>query len=135
MLPKAPPRARPRFSSRSSCVDFGLPPLKITYQNNTPALDSAITTLRQQWQQALGVTVTTQTMDFVPLVQAETKSACTQSNLALCQNQGLQMWVAAWGADYPDPQDWITQQFDQNAPNNMSNYGQNLGDTAKTQQQ
>lgn len=112
-----------------------LPPLKITYQNNTPALDSAITTLRQQWQQALGVTVTTQTMDFVPLVQAETKSACTQSNLALCQNQGLQMWVAAWGADYPDPQDWITQQFDQNAPNNMSNYGQNLGDTAKTQQQ
>ncbi|HEY0756084.1 MAG TPA: ABC transporter substrate-binding protein [Ktedonobacteraceae bacterium] len=111
------------------------PPVKITYQSKTPILDRMLTTIRQEWQQTLGVTVTMQQMDFLPLVQAEAKTACTQSNSALCQNQGLQMWVAAWGADYPDPQDWITLQFDQNAPNNMSNYGQNLSTSAKMQQQ
>ncbi|HEX7736266.1 MAG TPA: peptide ABC transporter substrate-binding protein [Ktedonobacteraceae bacterium] len=111
------------------------PPVKITYQSAMPALDNMINTLRQQWQQALNVNVTTQTMDYEPLVQAETKTACTQNDLAPCLNQGLQMWIAAWGADYPDPQNWITQQFDQNAPNNLLNYGQNLGTTAKAQQQ
>ena len=111
------------------------PPVKITYQSNMPALDNEITTLRQQWQQALNVNVTTQVMDFIPLLQAEAKTACTQSDLTKCQNQGLQMWAAAWGADYPDPQDWTTLQFDLNAPNNYWNYGQNLGTTAKSQQQ
>lgn len=111
------------------------PPVKITYQSNTPALDNTITTLRQQWRQVLGVNVTTQVMDFVPLLQAEAKTACTASDPARCQNQGLQMWAAAWGADYPDPQDWTSLQFDQNAPNNQSNYGQNLGAGAKSQQQ
>lgn len=111
------------------------PPVKISYQSNVPALDNEITTLRQQWQQELGVTVTTQVMDFIPLLQAEAKTACTQSDLAKCQNQGLQMWAAAWGADYPDPQDWITLQFNLNAPNNAWNYGQNLSTAAKAQQQ
>ncbi len=111
------------------------PPVKITYQSNTPALDNEITTMRQEWQQALGVNVTTQVMDFVPLLQAEAKTSCTQNDPAKCQNQGLQMWAAAWGADYPDPQDWTTLQFDQNAPNNQVNYGQNLAATAKAQQQ
>jgi peptide/nickel transport system substrate-binding protein/oligopeptide transport system substrate-binding protein len=111
------------------------PPVKINYQSNVPALDNEITTLRQQWQQELGVTVTTQVMDFIPLLQAEAKTACTQSDLAKCQNQGLQMWAAAWGADYPDPQDWLTLQFDLNAPNNAWNYGQNLSTAAKAQQQ
>ncbi|HXR65732.1 MAG TPA: peptide ABC transporter substrate-binding protein [Ktedonobacteraceae bacterium] len=111
------------------------PPVKITYQSDTPALDNEITTMRQQWQQALGVTVTAQKLDFVPLLQAEAKTTCMQNDPAKCQNQGLQMWAAAWGADYPDPQDWTTLQFDQNAPNNYWNYGQNVSSSAKAQQQ
>ena len=111
------------------------PPVKITYQSNTPALDNEITTMRQEWQEALGVNITTQIMDFVPLLQAEAKTACAQSDPAKCQNQGLQMWAAAWGADYPDPQDWTTLQFAMGAPNNQWNYGQNVGTTARAQQQ
>lgn len=110
------------------------PPVKISYRSNAPALDNEITTMRQIWQQVLGVTVTTQTMEFVSLLQAEAKTACNQSNLAKCQNQGLQMWNAAWGADYPDPQNWTTLQFNKGAPNNQWNYGQNLGTTATAQQ-
>lgn len=111
------------------------PPVKITYASNVPALDNAVTTMRQMWQQVLGVNVTTQLLDFVPLLTAESKTLCTESNLAKCQNKGLQMWIAAWGADYPDPQDWISLQFAKDAPNNQWNYGQNLGVTAHTQQQ
>lgn len=111
------------------------PPVKITYQSNVQALDNEITSLRQEWKQVLGVNVTSQVLDFVPFLQAQAKTACTRSNLAQCQNQGLQMWAAAWSADYPDPQDWITLQFAPNAPNNQTNYGQNLGRTARAQQQ
>ena len=34
-------------------------------------------------------------------------------------------WGIAWIADYPDPQDWTTLQFDKGVPNNNINYGQN----------
>lgn len=107
------------------------PPVKLTYQSNTPALDGEIMTMRQQWQQVLGVTVTTQVMDFTQLLTAEVKTLCTTPDyLAHCWNRGLQMWAAAWAADYPDPQDWISLQFGRGAPNNQWNYGQNLSATA-----
>lgn len=111
------------------------PKVQITYESNVPALEKEITTLRQSWQQVLGVNVGSQVLDFVTLLKDEAQTLCTQANLTKCQNQGLQMWAAAWGADYPDPQDWTTLQFDKNAPNNQWNYGQNLGSTASAQQQ
>jgi oligopeptide transport system substrate-binding protein len=33
-----------------------------------------------------------------------------------------QMWLVAWIADYPDPQDWLSLQFAQGSANNWSNY-------------
>ncbi|MGH2482459.1 MAG: ABC transporter substrate-binding protein, partial [Ktedonobacteraceae bacterium] len=111
------------------------PQIKITYESNSSLLDDEITVMRQEWQQVLGVTVTTQVLSFNSLLQQLAMTGCAQTNLSKCQNQGLQMWAAAWGADYPDPQDWTTLQFDKNAPNNQWNYGQNLGATASAQQQ
>ena len=35
------------------------------------------------------------------------------------------MWALYWGADYPDPQDWLTLIFGQNSSKNAMNYGQN----------
>jgi oligopeptide transport system substrate-binding protein len=115
------------------------PQVTITYRSNNTTLDNQITTMRQEWQQVLGVAVQTQVMDFIPMLKAESNSICTTlDNLQKCENKGLQMWAAGWGADYPDPQDWITLQFAQGAPNNQWNYGQNLTPTAsnqKTEQQ
>jgi oligopeptide transport system substrate-binding protein len=112
------------------------PQVTLAYESNVPALDNEITTLRQEWQQVLGVNVTGRTEDFVQLLTDENKTVCaTPNNLAKCQNQGLQMWAAAWGADYPDPQDWISLQFARGAPNNQWNYGQNLSTAAPAQQQ
>lgn len=111
------------------------PKVQLAYENNVPVLEKEITTLRQIWQQVLGVNVTGQALDFVTLLKDESQTTCTQTDVAQCQNKGLQMWAAAWGADYPDPQDWITLQFGKGAPNNEWNYGQNLSSTANAQQQ
>lgn len=111
------------------------PKVQIAYESNVPVLEKEITTLRQIWHDTLGVDVTSQALDFVSLLKAENQTTCLQTDLTKCLNKGLQMWAAAWGADYPDPQDWITLQFGQNAPNNEWNYGQNLGTTANAQQQ
>lgn len=111
-----------------------LPPIKITYESNSPLLDQEITVMRQEWLQVLGVTVTTQVIGFDALLQQLTTTVCTQSNLSKCQNKGLQMWAFAWGADYPDPQDWTSLQFGKGAPNNIWNYGQNLCTCAPDQQ-
>jgi oligopeptide transport system substrate-binding protein len=76
----------------------------------------------------LGITVNTQTMDFTPLLTAES----TTTGKSPAQG-GLQMWTAAWGADYPDPQDWTTLQFGDGQPYNEFNYGNNTGPTATDQ--
>jgi peptide/nickel transport system substrate-binding protein/oligopeptide transport system substrate-binding protein len=106
-----------------------IPPIKITYQNNTPELDNEITSYRQEWKSVLGIDISTATLDFTPLIAAETASTGN------APPKGLQMWAAAWGADYADPQDWTTLQFGKGQPYNNFNYGQNSGATASEQQQ
>ena len=97
-----------------------LPPIKMTYESGSPDLANEITTAIGMWQHVLGVTVGTATMDFGPLLTAE--SATTGKSPA---QGGLQMWAAGWGADYPDPQDWLTLQFGDGQPYNEFNYGNN----------
>jgi len=53
---------------------------------------------------------------------------------AINNSHGLQMWFLGWGADYPDPQDFLTLQFDKGVPNNNQNYGQNNSADATQQQ-
>jgi peptide/nickel transport system substrate-binding protein/oligopeptide transport system substrate-binding protein len=42
----------------------------------------------------------------------------------------MQMWILGWSADYPDPQDWLSLQFDKGSPYNASNYQDGNGFTA-----
>jgi peptide/nickel transport system substrate-binding protein/oligopeptide transport system substrate-binding protein len=111
-----------------------MPAIKLTYESDAPTLANEVTSIRQQIQTTLGITIQTQILDFVPLLTAESNTLCTNPNYKACVGKGLQMWWAAWGADYPDPQDWTTLQFDKYAPNNEWNYGQN-GSTNAAQQQ
>jgi len=105
-----------------------IPPIKITIQANNSALANNITTVRGMWQRVLGINVDTQEMDFTRLIPAE--QATTGKSPA---QGGLQMWTAAWIADYPDPQDWTTLQFGDGQPYNEFNYGNNSGPTAADQ--
>src|SRR6266700_267255 len=49
-------------------------------------------------------------------------------------NANVQMYAWGWIADYPDPQDQLTLQFDNGVPNNNANYGQNYSSDATQQQ-
>ncbi|HZU69376.1 MAG TPA: peptide ABC transporter substrate-binding protein [Ktedonobacteraceae bacterium] len=110
-----------------------IPPIKITFESNAATLQNEITEVRQEIQTVLGITVQTQIVDFPTLLTDVTNTLCTKPDYHSCLNQGLQMWELGWIADYPDPQDWTTLQFDKGAPNNDWNYGQN-GSTDAAQQ-
>lgn len=132
-----PAKARALFQQglqEEKLTQAKFPMLKITYTNNVPALNDEITALRQQWQQVLGVRVQADVVDFETLLTEENATSCDGGQLVKCQDQGLEMWAASWSADYPDPQDWISLQFSQNAPNNQENFGQNLSPAAFDQQ-
>ena len=103
-----------------------LPPITI-YASSAGSADvrNEFAAEQQMWQ-ALGVTVKFRDEDFNQLLSDIT--AATNNP------KGIAMWGIAWIADYPDAQDWTTLQFDNGAPNNNMNYGQNSGATSATQQ-
>ena len=93
-----------------------VPPIKITYRKSTKS-DKLITLAIQMWLSALGVNVIPDPVDEVTFLKEE--------GAAKDNNQGIQMWLYSWSADYPDPQNWTTLQFGKDAVGNYMNYGQN----------
>ena len=81
---------------------------------------------QQMWQSTLGVKITINDIDFDKILD--------EIPAATNNPKGLEMWKIDWIADYPDPQDWLTLQFDKGAQNNNDNYGQNGSSDAAIQQ-
>lgn len=101
-----------------------VPPIKFSYQSGNADLDYEITTAIQQWNSILGVNVKGSATDLETL------------SIQLTQTVGsgnLQLFYALWGADYPDPQDYLTLQFSKGVPNNAVNYGQNTSADSSAQ--
>jgi len=105
-----------------------LPPVKLTYATSTTFayFDQEVTAMIKMWNGVLGVTVTPDPIDYNALL--------TQVTLATGNAAGLQFWGLTWVAEYPDPQDWLTRQFDSGVPNNNMNYGQNTSSNVSKQQ-
>lgn len=103
-----------------------MPPVKLTYSAGSPDIANEAAVVTQMWQTVLGISVKTEAIDFNKLL--------TESEAALNNPHGLQFWGIAWIADYPDPQDWTTLQFDKGASYNQANYGQNNSSDATQQQ-
>ncbi len=105
-----------------------LPPIKLTYATsaNVAYFDQEVTAMIKMWHDVLGVTVTPVAIDY--------NSLLTQVTLATGNAAGLQFWGLTWVAEYPDPQDWLTRQFDSGVPNNNMNYGQNTSSNVAKQQ-
>ena len=102
------------------------PTIKLTYSNASTQNKDEVTTVIQMWQQVLGINaVKPDPVDTSTLF----KEISNTTN-----NTSLQMWKADWYADYPDPQDWITLQFDKGMASNNMNYGQNKSANATQQQ-
>jgi peptide/nickel transport system substrate-binding protein/oligopeptide transport system substrate-binding protein len=103
-----------------------LPAIKLTYAGNVSSFGQEVNAMIGMWQKTLGVTVTADPVDYNTLLDEVTA--------ATGNAQGLQFWGLAWVAEYPDPQDWLTRQFDSGVPNNSMNYGENTSTDAALQQ-
>ncbi len=81
-----------------------VPPITFSYPNSqvTPAESAA---LQQMWQNALGITVNLRPVD---LTAYNTQTA----------NHQIQFGFTQWGADFPDPYDWLALNLLSNASNN-----------------
>jgi ABC-type oligopeptide transport system substrate-binding subunit len=75
--------------------------------------------VQQMWQQAFGIQVKLQPVSLSTLF--------SQIAAAAGNPHGLQFWASSWSAEYPDPHDWLTRQFDRGSSFNSMNYGQNNG--------
>ncbi|BCL78306.1 peptide ABC transporter substrate-binding protein [Ktedonobacteria bacterium brp13] len=99
--------------------------ITFTYPSQNANAANEVAAETQMWKSVLGINVATTTV--------------SQSNLfkQLSLNNGkagpLQIWISGWGADFPDPEDWISLQFAPNQANNAVNFGQN--DSAQVKQQ
>ncbi len=103
-----------------------LPPIKLTYPIGSATSENITAACMQMWQSVLGVDVKPDPVDSNALLN--------EIGSSVDNPKGLQMWRFGWVADYPDPQDWLTLQFDKGAPNNTVNYGQNNSSDAVQQQ-
>jgi peptide/nickel transport system substrate-binding protein/oligopeptide transport system substrate-binding protein len=101
-----------------------IPPIKYTYQSGGNA--SLPTAERQMWQNVLGIDVKPDPVSLAQLLNS--------MSTAINNPQGIQMWTLGWGADYPDPQDFLSLQADKGAAYNSMNYGQNNSADAAQQQ-
>lgn len=104
-----------------------IPSIKLSYSATSTDQKNLTAALVQRWQTVLNINVTPAPEDFTKLLG--------DINGATNNPKGIQMWFIGWVADYPDPQDWTTLQFDKGSPGNTSNYGQNHSTAAAEQQQ
>lgn len=102
-----------------------MPTIRLSYPAGNADRANEVTAVTQMWQSVLGISV--------KATAVEKNTLYTDINNT-AGNSSLQMWFIAWVADYPDPQDWLTLQFDKGAPNNNTNYGQNHSQQAFNQQ-
>jgi oligopeptide transport system substrate-binding protein len=104
------------------------PPITLTYASSgVQDARNEVAALQQMWQNVLGINVKIDDVTFNKLVGDENLGA----------NNPLQMFSGpGWIADYPDPQDWTTLQFDKNSngASNPMSFGQNKGPDAAAQQ-
>jgi oligopeptide transport system substrate-binding protein len=103
-----------------------MPPITLTYATDVSNTAQEVAAMVQMWQKVLNITVQTDPVDYNTLLDKVTAATNNQD--------GLQFWGLAWVGEYPDPQDWLTLQFDQGVPNNNMNYGQNSSNNATQQQ-
>lgn len=102
-----------------------MPPIRFSYQKD-PVIDKMVSMIMNMWQSVLGITVARAPITFNELLDSLNK---TTNNA-----NGLQIWLAGWISDYPDPQDWTSINFGKGEVNNYMNYGQNTSADAIQEQ-
>jgi len=102
------------------------PSLSLEYNNSYKAGADTITAIVAEWKSVLGVTIKTVGVQPTQLFQDEVST--------IGRTGPLQLWYGVWSADYPDPQDWLSNFFANGGQDNFANYGQNNSSAAREQQ-
>jgi ABC-type oligopeptide transport system substrate-binding subunit len=92
----------------------GLGTLTLTYGKEGDN-ERVVTFLQTQWKDNLGVNITLQPLDLTAF--SDRLNATTET-----PDKGLQFYYSVWGADYPDPQNFLSQQLHTGAGNNNGHY-------------
>jgi peptide/nickel transport system substrate-binding protein/oligopeptide transport system substrate-binding protein len=92
----------------------GLPEITLAYgqEGDNETVAQAI---QSMWEQNLGVKVKLQSFELATF----SKNLDTTFKTP---DQGLQFWLSIWGADYPDPQNFLSQQLHSNTANNNGHF-------------
>jgi oligopeptide transport system substrate-binding protein len=103
-----------------------LPAIKLTYASGgIQAQRDEVTEMQQEWKNVLGVNVDTEDVEYNTLIGDVSQGAANPLQF---------FWGPGWIEDYPDPEDWLTLQFDIGQSQNNMNYGQNNSSAASEQQ-
>lgn len=87
----------------------GLPPLELNFRNSRPDIQTAAVRIAEDLKVNLGVTVKVSAMDWTAYLEKRNRKE-------------LQLFHMRWGADYLDPQNFLSTLLATNGPENKSGY-------------
>jgi ABC-type oligopeptide transport system substrate-binding subunit len=92
----------------------GLPEITLAYGQEGDN-DLVVQALQSMWEQNLGVKVKLQSFELATFSKNLDTTYFTPT-------QGLQFYYSVWGADYPDPQNFLSLLLHSNVPNNNGHF-------------
>ncbi len=109
-----PQAAKDELAKAGYGADNPFPQVTLTYGVEGDN-ERVATFLQQQWNDNLGVRVNLQPLELGTFSENLNTTFLTPEN-------GLQFYLSIWGADYPDPQNFVTLQLLSNSPNNNGHW-------------
>lgn len=95
----------------------GFPKIKFSINNENPSYAKIAAALQQMWKQNLGVDVEINTEEL-----AKFNDDLTATQKDPKSPTAFDFYISVWGADYPDPQNFVSQQLRTGIGNNNGNY-------------
>jgi oligopeptide transport system substrate-binding protein len=93
------------------------PKIALSINNQDPNFAKIAAALQQMWQETLGVSVDINTEELSKFNDDLTATANNPTDAA-----ALDFYISVWGADYPDPQNFVSQQLRTGVGNNNGHY-------------
>lgn len=93
------------------------PQVSLTINNQDPNYAKIVAALQQMWKENLGVDIQVSTEELAKFNDDLTATANNPTDDA-----ALTFYVSVWGADYPDPQNFVSQQLRTDIGNNNGHY-------------
>jgi len=95
----------------------GFPKIALAINNQDPNFPKIAAAFQQMWKENLGVDVQINTEELSKFNDDLTATATDPTAAA-----ALDFYISVWGADYPDPQNFVSQQLRTDVGNNNGHY-------------